>query len=322
MSNRNIIFAAILLMKERIILMAVSAFLLFSCGSGVEKPEKENDVPLTGFNQNWSMMPSMSDSLLECVARLRPEMLRYPGGTVAHSWNWREGRKSGSKNGTVHKIGEIAKLHQRTGAGFVFVLDIVNGTVEDQIQMLDSIAGLGVPVKYIELGNEVYAKEKAYIAVFPTGKEYAERCNVWIGELKKEFPDCKISVVLQCRGTNLADERLNSWNRLVTANINGADAFTYHLYISVGKSCDERVKIFEDVVKRDGTDESDIWITEYGNQNDSSSVDYCDELLKLKRYLESSSAVIVLNHQLFGGGKSKFSYPGFQYTEEGLLFKP
>lgn len=39
--------------------------------------------PITGFNQNWSMLPALdTPGMIDNIRRLKPQMLRYPGGTV------------------------------------------------------------------------------------------------------------------------------------------------------------------------------------------------------------------------------------------------
>lgn len=61
--------------------------------------------------------------------------------------------------------------------------------------MLTAIEKLGVEIKYIELGNELYAQDDNYKKVFPTGKDYALRVNEWLPELKKKFPNSKIAAL-------------------------------------------------------------------------------------------------------------------------------
>jgi len=277
---------------------------------------------IIGFNQNWSFLPAFSTTMSANIKLLKPDMIRYPGGTIAHSWDWAKGIKIGSAGSTPHQIQDIKDLATSTNVKMIFVLDIVNRTIDDQILMLTSIKNLGVGIEYVELGNELFAQDNAYIAEFPTGAEYATKVNVWSTRLKETFPGVKIAAVLQCRNSNSSNVRLKQWNSfVVSGTISIIDAYTYHIYIPIGGSFESRKNEFETVVKNTNTADKELWITEYGNQNSGSDVDYLKSLDSLASYIEKYPKVtIALNHLIVGNEKNKLTSDGNSFTQEGQLF--
>jgi hypothetical protein len=286
------------------------------------KPAPKAATVKKGFNQNFSMMPNMTEALYKNIQQLKPQVLRYPGGTVTHSWNWKEGIIEKRSSNKVHPISEIKTLVDLTKAEFVFVLDIVNKPLTDQIEMLTAIEKLGVKISYIELGNELYAQEDNYKEVFPAGKDYAARVNNWVPELRKKFPKAKIAALLCGRRVKETNQRLYTWNRQVVDNtINTVDAFTYHIYINEKETFENEKAEFIEVTQKANTGNKELWITEYGNKQDKTQPSYYTELAALADFVECfPNVTMALNHQIVGGTKAKLTEDGSSFIEEGLMF--
>jgi hypothetical protein len=277
---------------------------------------------LKGFNQNFSMMPNLSADLNNNIAKLQPQILRYPGGTVTHSWNWQKGVIESRSSKSVHPISDIKTLSDLTKAKFVIVLDIANKTLEDQINMLNAIQKTGVAIEYIELGNELYAQDDEYKKVFPTGKDYAIKANLWTTTLRKNFPKAKIAALLLGRQVRPSNIRMYNWNREVVDNtINFMDAFTYHIYINENKTFAQEKEAFLTVTKNANTQNKPLWITEYGSNQNKNNASYYTELNALADFVETfPNVTLSLNHQITGGTKSKLTDDGASVNEEGQLF--
>jgi alpha-L-arabinofuranosidase len=188
--------------------------------------------------------------------------------------------------------------------------------------MLNAIKSLGVPIEFIELGNELYFNEADYVAAFPTGTDYAVKANTWITQLRTAFPTAKISAVLQCNNATASNPRFANWNSQVVANtIASVDAYTYHIYIPVGGSFQSRKAEFETVLTNTNTLAKELWITEYGNQNDITDPNYYSDLEALADYVERYPKVtIALNHLIVGNNKNKLTSDGLSFTAEGQRF--
>src|ERR1039458_4888354 len=169
-----------------------------------------NGVNTTG--PQWDNSPF--DSVLKKFA---PGVIRYPGGTAANYWSWPDGwfqpgewpgEPANAVNDTLPVFGTGL-----AAAGAVPLFDLntvtINGAIgsaaentamlDQQLPDLHAAAGDGLPVKMVELGNELY--QSGYISTGPDGQDYAERfpsaadystpMNAWISALHTAFPDPK-----------------------------------------------------------------------------------------------------------------------------------
>jgi hypothetical protein len=111
---KNYYFITIVLLFFVVTFMACKKNLLTSETENNKLPEiKTNAVQMgednviIGLNQNWSNLPQLNDPILiKNINKLSPEMIRFPGGTVTHKWNWRTGG-TGNSWDEEHQIGEI-----------------------------------------------------------------------------------------------------------------------------------------------------------------------------------------------------------------------
>lgn len=305
---------------KQILIIPIIALLLLQCKDKKEEITPEFK-PIIGFNQNWSFLPKLHPTLFSNINMLKAEMIRYPGGSITHKWDWKNGIKYRSTNSEPHTIIDIKSLVDATHVKMIFVLDILNKSIEDQILMLNSIQNLGIPINYIELGNELYANDSLFIASFPTGVEYALKANIWLDSLKIQFPKAKIAAVLQGRRLVNNSMRLNNWNSDVINTIHpSVDAFTYHVYIPNLGSFKERKIEFDQVVAANPIGNKEIWITEYGFQSLNTGNDYLLTLDSLADYIENFPKVtIALNHNLIGLHLNKLTSDGYSFTNRRTI---
>lgn len=205
-------------------------------------------TPLLGYNQQGLLEPEVADSdfygLLNATA---PAMLRYPGGVESQYWDWQNGRIIDELNwvpngGTLEDnyflsqvpqpSNTLLNLKQKleiTGSEVLFCLNVTSRTLEDQLEMLQEAQTIGIPVNYIELGNELYLSDADYINKYPTARDYALEMNNWIAAIRDTFPNAKIGIC----GTGVSGnrpERQLSWNDALFDLITDVDAITMHPY--------------------------------------------------------------------------------------------
>ena len=222
---------------------------------------REISADLMCFNVNTTLVKSWSDDqFLAAVQQLNPKLLRLPGGTVASYWDWRKGGiiddisslpeglprflRFKARKYTAGTLPEFKTGLEATNSTPIFVLNLLTSDLKSQIEMLKEARDLGMPVKYIELGNELYFNIKNYKQVFPQPKDYAVLANKWTSALRKEFPDAEIAVL----GVVPKPEkpaRLQDWHRNLFKgrNSTSADAVTLHLY--TGHGLDNNNKSFK-----------------------------------------------------------------------------
>lgn len=299
--------------------VVIALFVLNACSNEEDccaEPYPETTPPIdispgviTGFNMRWIDTNEFTSETLEAISNLKPEMLRYPGGTLAHHWDWRTGKANPSWPAHInHLISDIKVLTEAAESSITFVVDVVHGNVQDQIEMLHAA---DVPITHIELGNELYASD--YETVFPDGKAYADTINKWLPQLKIEFPQAKFGAAFI--GRTAGDDRKNEWNQKLHNNLNvEVNAYIYHLYVGETETVEERIARYDAV--KILPENKELWVTEYGARSYS-----VDQTIELADYIESI-ADVALNHCLVtkSGSFSKFEYGTNNYTTEGLAF--
>jgi hypothetical protein len=302
MFNKNRIFITVFI-------IAIS-FCVFSCSKSTNDSIENPTLNTTqlGFNMRWRDTPKISEELSVAILGMKPDLLRYPGGTLAHKWNWKTGLPTpNNPNDVVHLIGDVKKMTDATNTGVVFVLDIVNSSVSNQLEML---MASNVAIEYIEIGNELYSDH--YEEIFPTGKSYADTVNSWVPQVRRVFPNAKFGACMLGRTTG--NDRKRTWNTQVSENINvPIDAYIYHIYVSEDETVHSRIERFEEhFIENSG---KETWITEYGAH--SHTIEQTNEI---SDYVESI-ADIALNHCLIAasGNFSKID-SNSDLTEEGQLF--
>lgn len=201
-----------------------------------------------GFNgasivQSVNVDLLLSEDLQRRLADFPVPLIRVPTGTAAQWIDWRTGAFIEDDTSPFASIPadrrgvrmqDWARLVDTIGATPVWDLNVLNADLDDQIAMLDAARRLGMPIEYIELGNELWDIRSIYPEVFPTGTDYAARMNRWIPELRARFPDARIAVC----GADPSDpffssvfgDRYRNWNTEVLATIRDADAITIHPY--------------------------------------------------------------------------------------------
>lgn len=357
--------------------------------------QMSNGNLITGFNVKWNKLPVLSTTLSDSIKCLEPAMLRYPGGTITHKWDWQSGMPDDGQDYTaIHKIQDVVNLSYSTGTKMIFVIDIFS-TMNEQLQMLRMFnqkmnikAGTSGQnyIEYVELGNEIYGTKyqlntDANGYTYKTGEQYAIAIEPWATAIKNEF-NCKIGVSLVSTSVG-GNDRKRGWNRgtvdedhitltttttdengcpitttvidTVTTNLGGVlpyvnthpnlkskiDAYIYHLYIAADNPCtpqnesstaEARIEDFEALRTLDinepngGTAGKEIWITEYGNLNDTENQYDLEQLGVLTNYIQSNPDItIALNHVMVAGGTgspqmSKLDATTLAYTSGGNYF--
>ncbi len=203
-----------------------------------------------GFNAESIVLPA-DDRLFANSAALHRRMastpvgiLRIPGGTTSQWLDWRTGRfinDPGSPFSTVDPsrppitMADWARIVRATGATPLWDLNVLTSNLPDQIAMLKRARSLGLPVRYIELGNELWDPRGAYPARFPTGAIYGAAMNPWIRALRRRFPAAKIAVsgadeTVPSTLTALGGARFSGWNASLLSTVRGEDAIAIHPY--------------------------------------------------------------------------------------------
>jgi hypothetical protein len=196
-----------------------------------------------GFNAPFrrNSWQARSQRLHEAVAGLAPGAIRVFGGTTANYWDWRTGklldehgvppriRRVAREMSPIH-LSDWAQLVRDANAIPVFDLNMVTSTLSDQLAMLGAARQLGMPIRRVELGNELYYGAPRVVGAFPTAGSYGRTATRWIEAIKARYPRAQIAAVGLGYPPPPGDARQASWDRAVRRTLHGEDALTFHAY--------------------------------------------------------------------------------------------
>lgn len=179
---------------------------------------------------------------MQAVQELQPGLLRYPGGNHANFWDWREGKPNdvliGQRpRGTTferHTLDDHQALLRASGTEPVWSANILTSTLDEQLAWLREIQARGLPVRRVELGNELFFNEATHREVFQNGRVYGRVATEWIRAIKREFPGARCGVPLWAPLHARKSYRLTHWNGQVMEKLRGADAAILHVYVNSG----------------------------------------------------------------------------------------
>lgn len=171
-----------------------------------------------GVNANIEFIPYSFDNLLfdSAIKSLNLDVIRVPSGRM-NIYNWRT---------DTPRINDLKILYNYTHADLIIGLNMVTQSLADQLQFLDSLSYIGVPVHYVEGGNEFNNLSNIGREKYPNGTAYGAACKIWSDSIKAHFPTVIIAVI----GGNKNYNENKNWNTDILAQCN-VDAFTFHCYI-------------------------------------------------------------------------------------------
>jgi hypothetical protein len=152
---------------------AASSDILTACLEGSNPPAVTGTVTassgatrsLTPFFLGYNNVPFLSPSwtnpeVVKVATQLKPGTLRSPGGTVANYWDWQTGwfvpGAPFNSPRSPYGLPELQIAVQTTAAKPVYVLNMLTSHLDSQLNMLRTAKQMGLPVNFVELGNEFY----------------------------------------------------------------------------------------------------------------------------------------------------------------------
>ena len=194
------------------------------------------------FDYNGAAPYASADaSFYQQLATLKPGTLRYPGGTGANFFQWKAGLSvnppagscvSSTTSGAFRfRLPDLVKAYRATKAPPVYDLNVMTSSLSCQLQLLRRARQLGLPVRYVELGNELYLGIKDYPSFFPTAADYGTTVARYVQAIRKDFPHAQVAAVGSLP-TSTARER--DWNTSMLDAARKAHglpgAITLHVY--------------------------------------------------------------------------------------------
>lgn len=219
-----------------------------------------------GFNGRSSEGPQWTvESFTNMVNWMSPSIVRYPGGTLANSWDWREGGIMGKEIKNPYKIGDLVAGLKKGGntkdTKIVYVMNMVHPTPETgfsqetddtklraeevlQAKITDALAALkefenkgNLPVA-VELGNELYFNKVEHYGIYTANPtQYLAHVPIIAAGIKSVYPDMKI-ILCTSKGGEKPTSSRDVWNNAVfealktnTELSKNVDGIVQHHYI-------------------------------------------------------------------------------------------
>jgi hypothetical protein len=197
-----------------------------------------------GFNAPFrkNSWLALTPELRQAAAGLAPGAIRVFGGTTANYWNWRTGkfydhpgvprqyRRARRLMSPIY-LSDWAQLVQGANAIPVFDLNLVTSHLSHQLDMLRTARKLGMPIRWVELGNELYLHAPLIDRAISSASAYGRKATRWIDAIKEEFPHARVAAVGFGGGQSwLGDARRRHWDSKMLSTLRGEDALTFHTY--------------------------------------------------------------------------------------------
>lgn len=205
------------------------------------------------------------DALLPLLKDLSPQILRFPGGTIANYYHPEEAgygisqealkdKKVRESHGMVinqhnrvkeEKIADnykipFTRLCKDLNASVLIVANLLDGNLKETMELIQHFKKNYIDIAGVELGNEYYLN--GYIPQFPTVEKYIKKCRNFSSAIRRQFPDLKIGVVVapnQAFGNipTKRASRFKTWNELLS-NERFYDAIITHIYAKADDCAD------------------------------------------------------------------------------------
>jgi hypothetical protein len=181
------------------------------------------------------------------LASLEPGTLRFPGGTGANFFQWKVGIPIDPPTGLCvssttsglfkFTLSDLMRAYKATGAPPVFDLNVMTSDLNCQLQMLQDAQQLGLPIDYVELGNELYLGIDNYPTYFKTAADYGKAVARYVKAVHTDFPAALVAAV---GSLPTSTSREKTWNTDVLDAAKKAgglpDAITLHVYPGLNKA--------------------------------------------------------------------------------------
>lgn len=216
-----------------------------------------------GFNGRSSEGPQWTNATFTSnVEWMNPSIVRYPGGTLANSWNWHVGGKMGkNKIRNPYFIKDLVE-NAPQGCKLLYVMNIVNvppetgydyttltdkkarsaevrqAKIKDTFEALEEFRAYGKMPVAIELGNELYFNDEADYGIYTKDPaQYITDVKVIGAAIRQSYPDLKI-LICTSKSDSKATSGRETWNTAIYNALQSdadfasyADAVVQHHYL-------------------------------------------------------------------------------------------
>lgn len=224
------------------------------------KPENTTTLPVNtsvfGINLGFGLARELDkdSGFVQLLRAAHPSSLRFPGGTVANYYHPNlpvYGYKSGEiipslgglyniqKKRSENILYNFMRLCKLVNTKALFCANVLTGTTEETLFVIDELKKNNIEIEGVELGNEFCLMP--YRKQFPDVNTYIEKIKTTALAIRNKYPELKL-IVIAGDAVPLNDKSGRSkfmriWNEGLNKE-NFYDAYTWHTYPNCA-SCDK-----------------------------------------------------------------------------------
>ncbi len=208
----------------------------------------------------------------EAILRLRPPVLRFPGGCMSTNHHWRMGTGPNEtrptladpvfKGRTEYGFGtdEYLALTHLLGASLHITINVGSGTPDDATEWATycrdwhTSRGLEPPLAYFQIGNEQYGPwETSHM----TAGMYVEALRNFVPGIRRAYPNCRIIALAEPVSTGVAGRPDTPFRKEVLAQARDlADVLALNRY--KGQWYDDPAEQLQNAVESVGKIQDDL----------------------------------------------------------------
>ena len=177
------------------------------------------------------------------IKSFNSSVISYPPSPLANYWDWQKGNISSNLkvlpkelkkySAVTLSLDDYNSLLKASGTKPIFVLNMLTSDLNNQLLMLRKANKLGISITNIELGQEFYINNAAFLKKYPSIYTYVKEANLWKAAIKKEFPSARVAVVGALPTTN-ALPRTGLWNSIIAPSLSLNDVIAVNAYGAPG----------------------------------------------------------------------------------------
>lgn len=152
-----------------------------------------------GLDGNLSINLDAYDNpaFTDAIKDIAPQVYRTPGsmacgdGKTPEGYHWRNDHPT---------LEQVKKMWDKAKPKMIYVANMVDKGIRNNLSMLQHAAMIGLPIDYIELGNEFNIYGSIGRQLYPTVDDYAKTCLEWWKVIKQDFPNITPLLVGENKG--------------------------------------------------------------------------------------------------------------------------
>lgn len=163
--------------------------------------------------------PGFSSAMLDKVRNLKPPILRYPGGSLADLYHWRDGMGArGARRENEHfysharqKVAmgtqEFLELCEAVGAEPLITVNTASGDATEAAEWVKAVNVTGLTsrltgrrlprVQYWEIGNEPYLRDDKQKRLWLTPEAFAQKVNGFVRQMREVDGSIQVGIPLR-----------------------------------------------------------------------------------------------------------------------------